>query len=196
MKKIINKQNFATDIDDSICSLAFHYINFLRKLYPNVDIPNPKTLKKYYDERNLGISRCDIDKAFDQFAEQGYYKKLKPYSWAIKTLCYIQKHYNLYIITSRHPGLRELTFNWFAKYGIYPIDIFFATQDGGSKAEIVQRENIKFMVEDRQDTSYKIAREGCKVYLFGQPYNKNYIKHPLIKRVQNWREIFSEIKAL
>ncbi len=116
-------------------------------------------------------------------------------SGAKESIAYLEDNNKIFFITSRHPGTKHNTVDFFEKN--FPKNnfvIYFSGENWGnkkskSKGEICLDLGIKVMIEDNKDYALDCAKKGIKVFLLDKPWNKNYEKHENLIKVKNWEEL-------
>ena len=150
----------------------------------------------------LGLTPEQAIELFRKVLAEDKQYKLKPVKWAYEKLkSWKKKWYKLKVITARPEELfRDYTLKWLDKY--YPWifdDIFFATssqikfdknwKDTTKKSIVCQNLWIDLMIEDNPEYANDVASCGIKTYLITKPWNKDYLLHPNVIRVNTWEEI-------
>ncbi len=100
--------------------------------------------------------------------------------------------HNIYLITARSEALIDHTLSWLKEKNITYKGIFHLT--GGKKylAEV----SLDVAVEDNLEEALELTKKVKHVLLFNQPWNKTKNVKRLVKRVNNWPEIYEEVQSL
>ncbi len=90
------------------------------------------------------------------------------------------------------PGAKDVI-NMLQKEGI-SFDKYYWKQD--DKLEIVQKENIDFMIDDSYDVCKSLSENGIKSIYFRDKEMKKLEQNEYLKEVSNWGEIYRYIKKM
>lgn len=158
-------------------------------------------------KKHLHISarRQDIV-SFDYWKALGYDKKSEKAIWAefhekscfsatlvehsVNALSRLSLYTDIHILTARHKSASPLTRKWVQKHRLPHHSLRLVNESEKIKTALASNNGL--LVDDRGETAAAIAREGRRVILFDNPWNKRF-KHKNIVRRADWPSIYSYI---
>ena len=134
------------------------------------------------------------------FYKSDFFRKIEPLPGSNEFVFELSKSNQLAAITGRPGNIKNETVFWLEKF--YPncfSDVHFSNhfpgEDGNlSKADFCLKEGYEILIEDSKEFASECAEKGIKVFLFNQPWNKNFTRHENIFPVDSWEEIMDKIK--
>lgn len=174
--------NICIDIDGTITS-PYHFISYLNEMYnKNIKEEEVTTVywSKLYDE--------DSDKLMKKFHDRYMhsYGEAELVEGVLDVLDELYGENNLYFVTAREEGLKDVTLNWLEKNGLSKIHIYMLGSD--YKIEKARELNCDIFIEDNPLNAMQLAEGGINVLLIDTNYNKD-IQHENITRVKDWKHI-------
>lgn len=186
------------DIDEVLVEFVEGYLEIYKfKFWKEF---SKKNLYSYNLWEPLGISKEEsIQLAFD-FYKSNKFDNIKLVKLAKESIYKLLENHEIIFITSRPELVREKTEDFLSrifldkKFKIVFSDDFF----GGNKKKsfFCIKLGIFIILEDNRDYALDCAKMGIKVILFDKPWNKDFIKHENIFKVNNWKEALAKIKEI
>lgn len=106
----------------------------------------------------------------------------------------IYEEHQVHFITAREQALEMITLAYLSQKEI-PYDSLYVT---GSTNKIAQADALScdLFVEDSLYNATLLARAGYIVLLMDTTYNRSDVLHPLISRVYNWQDVYTNVQKL
>jgi uncharacterized protein len=98
----------------------------------------------------------------------------------------------IYLITARSTKLADYTAKWLKKKQIPYKTIYHLSPGKKNSVEI----HIDLAVEDSLEEAIELTKKVEHVLLYNQPWNKTLNVKNIIKRVNNWNEIYNEVNKI
>lgn len=130
------------------------------------------------------------------FNNEAFLYGLEPYeeNAAFLRRCGGSERQKFLFLTSRSPGLIEVTKQWFDKHHIPYSDIISVPFD--KKAEVAQEHDAKFLIDDKYEEVKEASFVGLQGYLMDRPWNRKF-KCPKVmmnpRRIRNLSYISYEV---
>ncbi len=183
---MIDPASVAFDVDGVIADTMTLFLDIARDEFDVSGI-------RYEDMTCYALEEClDIDPAviraiLVRILAGSYSAPLKPMAGAAEVLTRLIRYRNplLFVTARTGPGpMRE----WFRKLlpvhpGAFRV---IATGTFEAKTDVLQKHGIRYFVEDRLETCFKIKAAGIEPVVYSQPWNREH--HPFME-VQNWSEL-------
>lgn len=187
------KPVLAVDIDDVMAPFAPAFLERYNQqhgtTHKNEDFPYYYFVKDLY-----GLSDDDdAEQYVTEFIEWATSHNMPLNGEAVAGIRKLEEHYDLYVITSRHPDVYEITKKWLQSQlpDVFK-DVHFirARSEKTTKAQICQEIGAKLLVEDHPDHLQDCAKYGVRGLLFGDyPWNRNTELPESVQRVKDWNEV-------
>lgn len=148
----------------------------------------------------FGESKEKMYSVLVDFFSSDYLRQIEPMPGAAKGVKEISKKNRLYIVTSRPRIIADITRDWLNKYFPEIFEkIYFSNQPaygsfGSTKGEICHQTGADLFIDDQYKYCQECEKEGIKVLLFDNPWNKEDKLPKRIIRVFSWPEIVEIIK--
>ncbi len=183
---MIDPTAVAFDIDGVIADTMTLFLDIARQEY-RIDGIRYQDMTSYSLEACLAMDPFLIGVILDRIMAGDYAAPLRAISGADAVLSRIAGYRSpLLFVTARpHPG--PIT-DWLCNsVRLAPEAIqVVATGSFDGKTEVLQENGIRFFVEDRLETCYRLKEGGIEPVLFRQPWNRQ--SHPFME-VGDWREL-------
>ncbi len=192
----IHLERIHLDIDDTIADTTTAFIEYVKNNY-GVILNRNSFLTHSYASCIPELPK-DKDHIRD-FVNSIYFKKIIPIQDSEEIIKKLSKHNDFVIISGRSEAWKEETRSWLNKF--FPscfseINLVNQYPRPGetkltSKHELCKYLECTLAIDDDPYTALQIHNSCIEVMLFDQPWNKNLNNG--IKRVFNWKEIYSNI---
>lgn len=129
----------------------------------------------FYMDRRYDVPKKEMDDFVhnEVFSDPDFWLNAEPFQSNIDRLNKWYDGYDtkrIYIVTGRHgEQCREATELWLDKYGIKHDAVFTDTKD--IKAEVMKYVGADFIIEDRHEEVWSVAKRKRKAYLLEKHYN-------------------------
>lgn len=174
------------DLDDVLCLYVPGYLEVVNKYFGS-DL-RPETLREYYAEKALGVSREDILPVLE-IAWQPQNMFAMPA--ILEGVSVVQeaksRGYQIHIVTARNKKLESMTKQWLMTHGI-PYDNLVCTSSQ-SKSPYVQELGITHFVEDNPKHVEDLINIGIKVFVPKYPWNENRFNHPNVSYLDSLSDL-------
>lgn len=205
-KEILNPLTIGVDVDDTILDYALIYFRSI-KLGLGIDLlaryrEFTIEAKKLPEITLIPEGPAFLDKIVQRFS---LYAFAKPIPGAVETLNrWKSLGYKIWFITARQPHLKEVTYNWFEKYGLawaVPKTKFMPSGDYNShsdyKNRVVQQLGLHVLIDDRAETLKKVICPTLKAKLgLKKPWNVAFSNNGEFTLVDSWREIDQIVEGI
>lgn len=198
MKEGLIKPLIAVDLDDVLANYSDQLIHFHNKVY-KTDL-----IRKDFRSYNLwevwGGTKEEATRKVHQFHTTDYFKNIKPVVGARRTIAALNDTHQFIILTSRFLEIQNETQDWLNRhfpnkfFGMYFTNHWSLT--GGvykKKSDFCQELGAKIIIEDSLEYSTDCANFGIKALLLDKPWNQTAKDHPLVVRINSWREILQRL---
>jgi uncharacterized HAD superfamily protein len=191
------KIKIGVDIDDVIFPFMANFLKYING--KNNTSYSFKDITSYYLWK-MGIHKSkeeDIIVALE-FQNSLCFGELGLIEGAKEVIDKISEEYMVHFVTSRPEVVKDKTTKLLNKY--FPrngFKVFYSGDVYGknlSKTEICKENNISIIIEDNQDYAYDLAKNGIKVFLLDKPWNKDYVKHENIIKVNKLEDVLELLK--
>ncbi len=178
----------AVDIDEVIVSLVELYLVFFNRKYnKNVKFVD---IASYNLREVLGISKKEEKELFEEIYSSPEFETLPLIHGAYEGLIQLAKRNEVILATHRPLSVEFETREYFKTH--FPNNCFNIVHSyNGRKSEICSSLGIELIVEDHPGCAFDCANLGITAVLFDKPWNKDYQKHSLLKKVNGWKEFMS-----
>lgn len=150
----------------------------------------------YHFDEVIGITLDEAVARVYRFLEVDR-QTIEPLSDAKAGLHRISMHYDIAVLTARHPKFQVQTERWLKQH--FPVDFHSITMIGyeraagvppKTKAEVCVEIGAKILVDDSLKYVLDAARAGIRGVLFGDyPWNQTERLPVNVRRVQGWGEL-------
>ena len=172
------------DLDGVVCDIYDTAMIVLKEMYP--DKVKTDTVSNTW-EKQFGLTEQQVMDCFVKVGERGLFRKAKIYTGAKEALYKINRRYAIYFISWRNyiPSSREDTLYWLDSNKI-PYERLIMTNN---KYKAAVKENFCFFLDDNVQQCNRLSKTNVPTYLFRRPWNKNEALDPLVKVLNNWKEV-------
>jgi len=183
---MINPSSIAFDVDGVFADTMTLFLDIARDEYGITSI-RPEDITSYAIEDCIDIDKNITDNILEMITNGNYDATLTPIAGATKVLARLGKSQNrLLFVTARpYPGP---IYDWMLSVlPLEPDSIEIITTGAfEDKPNVLLSRNIKYFVEDRLETCFKLQEAGITPVLFKQPWNRKV--HPFVE-VETWDDI-------
>ena len=188
----------AIDLDDVLALSLENFIEFYNEK-SNKKI-SFKDFTGFSLNESIGMPLEEERKLLEDYDSSKYYDKIKPMPGAKEGIKELSKTQQIVILTSRPKKRENQTREWLKKYLEYFGEILFIRHDysgkSRTKGEVCKEVNAELLIEDNLDYARSCVSEGIPVLLFNYPYNQEKGSNPKITRINSWKEILENFKAV
>jgi uncharacterized HAD superfamily protein len=191
------KKRIGIDIDDVIFPFMANFLSYLNK--------KNMTSYSFEDVTNYHLWKMGIHKSKEEdvlvaleFQNSIIFDDINPIDGTKEVIEEISEYYDIFFVTSRPEDIKDKTNNFLNKH--FPKNGFKIFHSGDvygknlSKTEICKELKISLMIEDNPEYAYDLAKNGIKVFLIDKPWNKNYVNHENIIKVEKLEEVLEFLK--
>ena len=187
------KPVLAVDVDDVLTPFA---INFLKRFneqhntnHKHEDLKSYSFIKDLYGTED----NDDVEPYITEFIHWAANNGAVIDEAAVQALRKLEDHYEIVVITSRHPDVYETTKSWLQKQlpSLFK-EVHFIRARGTktSKPQICQEIGAKILVDDHPDHLKDCARYGVQGLMFGDYFWNRDAELPTnVSRVKDWNEV-------
>lgn len=183
---MIGKEKIGTDLDEVVFRFVEYWDLFLKM--EGYEVRPERFDRGVLDEKSRRNLLVELSK-------YNLFKIIPYYPLAKEALSQLYQDFDLTIVTARDgymKGKRDTLERLSKDYVIYDKIVF-----DSDKAKIVDREGLKWFIEDSPENALSIAEKtNCKVYLMDRPYNRHTYLPKLneqIIRVHGWEDCLQKI---
>lgn len=188
----------AVDLDDVLADSLVSFIEFHNKSYQTE--LKPESFTSYSIKDIFKISEEEEAKRLEEFDNSIHSVDIKPMIDSVDVIKNLSKKHKIIVITSRPKTIKNETEKWIKKYFSSIKEIYFTKEHylgkTKTKTEICKEINAEIIIEDNLGWAENCAENGIRVLLFNYPWNQREKLHPLIKRVNSWKEILEILEKL
>jgi uncharacterized protein len=178
--------NLGFDIDGVVCDFTGQLNRVIKKRYE--ETLTQADMYCYDINLVLGIPKEEVAEIVFKTLKSDL--PLQPF--AKETLDRLASEgHKIYLITARSEKLAAYTKKWLKKRKV-PYEAIYHLSEG--RKHLVEVD-IDLAVEDNLEEAIELTRKVKHVLLYNQPWNKTLNVKGLIKRVNNWSEIYTEVQA-
>lgn len=195
------KQPVLLDIDGVIADFYYGFAKYLNNFYSctfDLSTDPDEYNFKYWGS---GIENIDIDRASKSWIVGGGFETLPTFHGAVEFVKELKKMCKVCLVTARigdwasplsneskHIVVRN-TVDWLNNNDIVYDELNFAA----NKIDFCLKNNIKVLIEDKEDTAVIATKNGIKAILIDRRYN-NKINNSDVIRVFNFNGILKAVK--
>ncbi len=179
--------NLGFDIDGVICDFTGQLNKVIKNRYGAT--LSHKDMYCYEVDLVLGIPREEVAEIVFNTLKSDL--PLNPYAKVTLDRLVSEGH-RIYLITARSEELSAHTKRWLKKR-LVPYDAIYHLSRGTK--HLVEK-NLDLAVEDNLQEAIELTKTIKHVLLYNQPWNRTLNVKGLIKKVNNWQEIYSEIQII
>ena len=201
--------NIGIDIDGVLADFnsafwAWHNEKFQTNIDPLKDCTT-YDYTKVLQSKGFQVGVDDIIERINKFLSyEKFVEQIPVVSGAFDGISELASIADLYVITSRHPSLKDITTLWLDthfpslfKNILLTGNMFKAKNYEVTKSDIVKEYDIQWVVEDAVFHAEEIVKNGALVVLLEQPWNKDVdFNHKNLYRVKDWKEVVDCIKKV
>ncbi|MGD2072686.1 MAG: hypothetical protein PVG65_04270 [Candidatus Thorarchaeota archaeon] len=187
------------DIDEVLVPMLEYHCQFLNRKH-GLNLTK-KDFYSYNFWEVYNVTKKQAIEDFLEFAETEECEEMQPFLGALKGVDELKEFRELYVITSRQLGIKDMTDRWLDRHfpGRFSKRFFGNSYNlelgkTHSKLELCKKNNIEVMIEDSPKNASEVASE-IPVVLFDKPWNQN-VNGELIYRVYGWEEIVKKTKQI
>lgn len=187
------KPVLAVDIDDVMAPFGPKYLEYFNKKHGTSHVM--QDFPHYYFVGDLnGVDNADDAEPFiTEYILWASANNTPLDNAAVDGLRKLEEHYDIYVITSRHPDVYEATKNWLQTQlpdVFKEVHFIRARAEKTSKTQICQEIGAKVLIEDHPDHLLDCAKHGVQGLLFGSyAWNRDVELPDSVQRVKNWDEV-------
>lgn len=198
MTKAKTKPIIAVDVDDVLTytneAIRQHVNKHFGTNFTTEDHTVPGDYIGYF-ERIWNVSHEEAEHRYQSFIHDGGLAGLEPQEGAIDVLKYLEKDYDLVVLSARHEDQVEMTHKWLLKHfpSVFKDVRFVSGWYHGrkvSKAEICKEIGAKYLIDDHIGHLQGVNEVGTKPLLFGEyGWSKENPQADQFTRVKDWKEV-------
>ena len=183
---MINPSSIAFDVDGVFADTMTLFLDIARDEYGITSI-RPEDITSYAIEDCIDIDKNITDNILEMITNGNYDATLTPIAGATKVLARLGKSQNRLLFVTARPYLGPI-YDWMLSVlPLEPDSIEIITTGAfEDKPNVLLSRNIKYFVEDRLETCFKLQEAGITPVLFKQPWNRKV--HPFVE-VETWDDI-------
>jgi len=191
------KRRIGVDIDDVIFPFMANFLNYLNK--------KNATSYSFEEVTNYHLWKMGIHKSKEEdilvaleFQNSIKFDNINPIEGTKEVIEEISEDYDIFFITSRSEDIKDKTNTFLNRH--FPKNGFKVFHSGDvygknlSKTDICKELKISLMIEDNAEYAYDLAKNGVKVFLLDKPWNKEYVRHENIIKVNELNEVLEKLK--
>ena len=185
----MTKQKIAIDFDDTLFATAKSTIDHYNKHYgtdlTEYHFNNKEFISDWGNDINQIMSRIN------KFLGSPEAENIQPIDGAIESVQYLNKYFELHIVTARDSSLAQITHRMTDEHfpNIFK-SIHFSSpysDNPKTKAEILKDLGAIYLIDDNPEHAQSVANENIPVVLFGDYiWQKDFNFHRNIKRALTW----------
>lgn len=151
---------------------------------------NLKRVCDTYDFDQAYNLKNDIINDFLKEHEEKIYRQIRPAKKARDTIdLFIQKGFEIHLITARETRFQEITENWLRENKIS----YSTLTHTRNKTPLAIKKGIRLFIEDKASTALELSKYGIFVILFSRYHNQHLKGNSNIIHANNWLEIKENI---
>jgi 5'(3')-deoxyribonucleotidase len=190
----MSKEKIAVDVDEVLFPfveefIKDHNIRFATGL-------NKSQFLSYDFSEPLGLDAPKTAEKVYAFQKQLGSKGVKPLDKSREAVAKLSKHYDLAIVTARHPQFEPITTKWLREHfedsfaSITHIGYAQVMEKPRTKAEVCLELGAIALIDDTIDHIVECSKSGVKGVLFGNyPWNQTEVLPSNVTRCSNWQEV-------
>ncbi len=181
------------DIDGVVADTMSSFISIARKEYGIHNLVKEQ-ITSYWLEECLPVPDEIIEKIIEKILTDPFGTGLKPLPGAVEALTEISQDASLTFVTAR--PLKAPIEKWLKStlHEIPPSRInVIATGEHSAKLSVLERNGIRYFIEDHLATCVQISEAGIHAVVFDQPWNRD--KSSMLPRVKSWNELSVLMKS-
>lgn len=189
----MSKPVLAVDVDDVLAPFGPSYLEYFNKQHGTnhkmEDFPH------YYFVGDLnGVDNRDAAEPYiTEYVQWAAANNTPLDATAVEGLRKLEEHYDIYVITSRHPDVYEVTKDWLQTQvpNVFK-DVHFirARAEKTSKPQICEEIGAKFLIEDHPEHLADCAKYGVRGLLYGDyAWNRDVELPENVERVRTWNDV-------
>jgi uncharacterized HAD superfamily protein len=188
--------NVGLDIDGVVADFLSPFLLLLEKRIGNGPISEETITDFRFKDHPLVTEEVVLDcmqtVSYDPSFWQDLSSLITPRDW--QDLENLSRRRQLVFVTHRYVrdtyDIHGITCDWLKMHGIREPVVHFTNE---LKAELVQNLGVHLFVDDRFENCQDVAENTQAVVLMPhRPYNRSFI-HPRVKKIQNFRELFTHL---
>ncbi|WP_099191918.1 5' nucleotidase, NT5C type [Tepidibacter mesophilus] len=185
----MKKLNICIDIDGTVTD-PYYFIEYFNDHF-NKDLKeedmNTCKLEDLYD--------TTLEEILEFYTHKGYdiHLSANPLDSSSEIIHELNKKHNLYFVTARNEGLKDVTEEWMRVNNFPKIKVYYL--GGYYKVDKARELDCDLFIEDNPQNTEDLAKSGIQVLLMDANYNKD-IKLENVTRVMNWNEIENIIDTM
>ena len=198
MKSKTAKLIIAVDIDDVLFPTNEEIRRYVNENFganlSEEDHAQPGEYKGYF-ERVWGVDHERAEHWYQSFIRSGALVEMQPIEGAIEVIAYLEKYYELVVVSARHEDQVEMTHNWLLKHfpRVFRDVKFISGWYHGrkiSKAEVCKEIGASYLIDDNVEHCIQAEKVGLKTLLFSEyGWSKQNPQAVNLTRVNDWFEI-------
>lgn len=186
----------AIDFDDVIFDLAGELLNLINKDL-KTDFEKRQLLQyDWWEYLNMSQKRMFL--YYEKMNSKRNFINLREIEGSISAIKKIGKKHELNILTSRSNEATKKAVAWldhnlpgeFAK--VLSTNMHHLNIGQFSKGDLCKVNKIDLIIDDHIGFAEECVEKGIEVFLFDQPWNKNY-KHEKMHRCLSWQDVIAKI---
>lgn len=195
----MTKPVVAVDIDEVLTPFLEAFIKFHNREYGSQHAVDD--FKTYTFGDTLKVPEPEAVERVLQFYKSHDFTANRPFLDAAAALKQLQEHYELIIITSRHPISQEQTLAWLEQHfpqtfgAVHFSTHLYLDQPLVTKTDICKQEGVEILIDDNIEFAKEAAAKNIRVLLFGDRYSWNQAAQlPAgIERVGDWHQVLQKL---
>jgi uncharacterized HAD superfamily protein len=149
--------------------------------------------RDYLWENIWGGTREDRIKEIDKFLTADQSRTISPIAGSFRAIEELKmKGHELYIITGRGDKHIEQTELWIRNNFPNVFDGIYYT-NSQMKSETCKNNGVKVLIDDNPEVALECAKDGIRVFIFDQPWNRGCSFPANVERVVSWDEMVGKL---
>jgi hypothetical protein len=149
--------------------------------------------RDYLWEDTWGGTREDRIEEVDKFLTVDQSRMISPIAGSLKAIEKLKmKGHELYIVTGRGDKHIEQTELWIKNHFPSVFDGVHYT-NSQKKSETCKNNGVEVLIDDNPEVAIECAKEGIRVFIFDQPWNRDYPFPANVERVVSWDEVVGKL---
>ncbi len=198
MTKAKNRPIIAVDIDDVLVPT-----NEVMRIFVNEnfgtnhtkeDHTRPAPYKGFF-EQVWNVSNEEAERRYSSFIHSEDYATMHPFEEAVEAIAYLEKHYDLVVISAREADQMEVTHQWLLKHfpNVFSDVRFISGWYHGrkiSKGQVCKEIGASYLIDDHIDHCLDAEKAGVKALLFSEyGWSKNNPDADKLTRAKDWEAV-------
>ena len=190
----MSKEKIAVDIDE----VLFPFIDEFIKDH-NTRFATALNKSQFHTYEFSGPLGLDVPKTVERvyaFQKQLDSRSSAPFEESREAVTKLSRHYDLAVVTARHPQFESMTLEWLREHYADSFDsithIGFAPimEKPRTKAEVCLELGAIALIDDSIDHILQCSKSGVEGVLFGNyPWNQSNTLPPNVTRCPSWHEV-------